>query len=542
MSRQAQVGAFAILALLLLFGVFFIITDFATRHTGYRVGIHFNSAAGLHSGALVYFSGVTVGTVDSIVLLSDNTVDVVLAVNKDVGIPRDSKFLIQAPLTGDPSLLIVPPLPPQRPLGMSGPTPAPAALPVLERRLLPVDEQPQGTNTATLGDLLEQGQGEVRRLDQMLADLQKREPLLLDKLQNTMDNANALTVTANRSVQDLSTQAQQIASQLQDTVTKAGDNVVALTGTLNSTVSQNSGKVNSLLTSLNSTAVSLNQSVDSLKGLATNKELKQNIIDTTRNIAQTTQTIAYLTNDLRQVTGNPQTQNQVRDTVANLDATMQKANSLLGTLGGTSNVYGVDPKATPYPVNYPLPSGAPPLPSRIPGSPPGPVVNEPNTGPTNTPKNIGNKLGGIAKNLFAVQVRVGVLNSQRIVSTNPNPLLSADKGPYTDFNLLLLPKSTTSFMVGANDIGARSTLNFLRFSSFGNNVRIGGGVLYSRLGVIGQYNAQRFGLEGRLYDLRRPTLDTYLNLNVASFSSIFFGYRDLTRPERRATLGLQLQF
>jgi phospholipid/cholesterol/gamma-HCH transport system substrate-binding protein len=542
MSRQAQVGAFAIMALLLLFGVFFIITDFATRHTGYRVGIHFNSAAGLHSGALVYFSGVTVGTVDSIVLLPDNTVDVVLAVNKDVDIPRDSKFLIQAPLTGDPSLLIVPPLPPPRPVGMTGPTPAPAALPVLERKLLPVDQQPEGTNTATLGDLLSQGQGEVKRLDEMLADLQKREPRLLGTLQSAMDNANQLTVTANRSVQTLSTQAQQIASELQGSLDKASNNVVALTGTLNSTVSQNSGKVGSLLTSLNATAVSLNQSVDSLKSLATNREMKQNIIDTTRNIAQTTQTIAYLTNDLRQITGNPQTQNQVRDTVANLDATMQKANSLLGTLGGTSHVYGVDTKATPYPVNYPLPSGAPTLPATIPGASPGPVADEPNAGPTNTPKNIGNKLAGIAKNLFAVQVRVGELSSQRIVSSNPNPLLSADKGPYTDFNLLLLPKSSTSFMVGANDIGAKSTLNFAMLSSFGQSVRIGGGVLYSRLGVIGQYNAQRFGLEGRLYDLRRPTLDAYVNANITSFSSIFFGYRDLTRPERRATVGLQLQF
>src|SRR5271157_5947737 len=125
MSRQAQVGSFAILALLLLFGMFFIITDFATRHTGYRVGIHFNSAAGLRSGALIYFSGVTVGTVDSIVLLPDNTVDVVLAVNRDVDIPRDSKFLIQAPLTGDPSLVIVPPLPATRAVGEASPPPVP---------------------------------------------------------------------------------------------------------------------------------------------------------------------------------------------------------------------------------------------------------------------------------------------------------------------------------------------------------------------------------------------------------------------------------
>ena len=68
MTRQAQVGAFAIVALLLLFGIFYVITDFGTRHTGYRVGVHFRSAAGLTPGALVYFSGVNVGSVDSIVL------------------------------------------------------------------------------------------------------------------------------------------------------------------------------------------------------------------------------------------------------------------------------------------------------------------------------------------------------------------------------------------------------------------------------------------------------------------------------------------
>ncbi|MBV9015387.1 MAG: hypothetical protein JO058_06995, partial [Alphaproteobacteria bacterium] len=62
MTRQAQVGAFAITALLLLFGVFYVITDFATRHTGYRVGVHFRSAAGVTPGAQVYFSGVDIGS------------------------------------------------------------------------------------------------------------------------------------------------------------------------------------------------------------------------------------------------------------------------------------------------------------------------------------------------------------------------------------------------------------------------------------------------------------------------------------------------
>ena len=532
MSKQAQVGVFAILALLMLFGVFFIITDFATRHTGYRVGIHFNSAAGLHSGALVYFSGVTVGTVDSIVLLPDNTVDVVLAVNKDVDIPRDSKFLIQAPLTGDPSLVIVPPIPPQRPVGMTGPTPAPNAVPVLERRVLPVDQQPQGTNTATIADLLEQGQGEVKRLDIMLADIQQREPRMMNQLESAMRNANELTVTANTSVRQLSGQASQIADTLQSGLNKASSNVVALTDTLNSTVSTNSGKVSTLLTSLNNTAVALNQSVDSLRSIATNPGVKQNLIDTTKNIADTTQTIAYLTNDLRQVTGNPQTQAQVRDTVANLDATMQKANSLLGTLGGTSRVYGVD-------------AGATPAPATVPNATPMPGANLPAGSSTNpgTPAGAAKLkagLGKIVKNLYAVQVRFSGLSAQTVVGSNP--LLSRDRGPQTDFNLLLLPKGSTTFMLGANDIGARTTYNFAALSSFGNGIRAGGGVLYSRFGVLGQFNRGPLGLEGRLYDLRRPTLDGYLNFNVNPSATLFFGERDLTRAERRTTFGLQLQF
>ena len=84
-----------------------------------------------------------------------------------------------------------------------------------------------------------------------------------------------------------------------------------------------------------------------LQDFATDPRLKANMMATTQNIADTTQTLAALTKDLRTVTGNPQTQAQMRDTIANLDAVLQKANSLLGELGGTSNVYGVDAGATP---------------------------------------------------------------------------------------------------------------------------------------------------------------------------------------------------
>ncbi|MBV8244419.1 MAG: MCE family protein [Candidatus Eremiobacteraeota bacterium] len=524
MSREARVGIFAILALLVLFGIFFEITDFVTRHRGYRIGVHFDSAAGLRPGAVIYFSGVGVGTVDSIVLLPDNTVDVILAINQDISVPNNSKFLIQAPLTGDPSLLIVPPVPPRRAPGEIGPTPAPTAVPVLAREILPIDEQPRGENAASINDLLQQGQGEVKRLDVMLADLETHEPKLLATLQDTLQNADRLTSTMNSSVSGLAT-----------SLGTVGDNMVALTGSLNSTVQGNTSKIDSLLSSLDATAVALNESVDQLRTLAKNPAVKQNLIDTTKNIAETTATIAGLTADLRQVTGNPATQAQMRDTVANLDATMQKANSLLGSLGGTSNVYGIDTGATPYPSP---PPGASPVPLPFPPAQPSPF---PHSGGVTGGFHQG--LGSYVRNLYALQFRFSGLSKQNVVG--PSPILTGDRGPQTDFNVILLPLSSVSLFAGANDIGTSTTTwNLAAVQRMAPGVHLGLGVLYSQFGVLGSFYEphEKVGLEARLYDPRTPTLDAYLNAKVTPFSKLFLGGRDLTHPDRRFVYGLQLQF
>jgi phospholipid/cholesterol/gamma-HCH transport system substrate-binding protein len=537
MTKQAQVGAFAILALLLLFGVFYVITDFGTRHTGYRIGVHFQSAAGLHGGALVYFSGVTVGTVDSITLLPDNTVDVILAINRDVDIPRDSRFLIQAPLTGDPNLLIVPPVPLPRPSGITGPTPAPPAVATLERRVLPVDQQPQGTNTATVADLLEQGQGEIKRLDTMMADLERREPKLLDTLQQALTNANDLTLTMKSSITTMT-------AQLQSSLGQASANIVSLTGTLNDSAKLNSGRISEILTQFDATSRALNVSMTQLEELATNKELKGNLLATVANIKDTTQNIADLTRDLQSVTGDPQTQAQVKNTIANLDATMQRANSLLGSLGGTSNVYGVDQGATPYPAPTVTPNalGSPaPFPYATPTPPAAGATPYPtHGGPTVQEMKLHNRLNEIAKNLIAIQFRISGLSAQKVCC--PNPLFTADQGPESDLNLILLPRSKTSVLVGANNIGHGTTANVLLLNSLSPNFRIGGGVLYSQVGLMGQYNARVFGVEARLFNPQWPQLDLYGNLNLTKGLQLFIGERALNQPARRFTYGLQTQF
>ena len=77
------------------------------------------------------------------------------------------------------------------------------------------------------------------------------------------------------------------------------------------------------------------------------------------------------------------------------------------------------------------------------------------------------------------------------------------------------------------------------------HLQVGGGVLYSRLGARAVYSpelSRGLGLEGRIYDLRRPTTDLYANLGLGNGLMLFGGERDALRNGRRTTFGLQLQF
>ena len=517
-------GAFAILALLLLFGAFYVITDFGTRHTGYRIGVHYQSAAGLHSGALVYFSGVTVGTVDSITLLQDNSVDVILAINRDINIPKASRFLIQAPLTGDPNVIIVPPLPPAHSSGVAA-----APIPMLERRVLPIEQQPVGTNSATIADLLQQGQTEVVRLDRMMAELENQEPKLLATLQSALTNANELTISMKSSLASLS-------SELQSSLSQASANIVSLTGSLNDSVRLNSGKIDDIVSNFDQTSRTLNASMTSIQSMLTNPSVRSNLIATTKNIADATKNMSDITHDLSNVTGDPQTQAQLKNTVANLDATMQRADSLLGELGGTSSVYGVDAGATPFavPTAPPLDGSSvspPPMSALSTDAPPRPTVGA---------LRLRSRLTSIAANLIQIQLRMSELSRQAVCC--PNSLFSADQGPQTDLNAVILPHAQNKLLVGANNIGYDTTANLALIHQLDKNFTAGGGILYSQLGFLGAYNSGVFGINTNIFNPRRPEIDIYGNLHVLRGLDLFAGERSANHAERRFTYGLQTNF
>jgi ABC-type transporter Mla subunit MlaD len=539
MTRQAIVGLFTILALLGLFAIFFVLTNVGPQGR-YKIAVHFKSAAGLHKGALVYESGVVVGLVDSTVLRPDDfSVDVYLAINNNVDIPRTAKFLIQAPLTGDSSLEIVPPPHEDQPAGHAAPTNAPRAVAILPHEPLLGPQEPQGTNPATIQDLLDQGQGEVRRLDVMLAQLEQREPALLNTMQSALTNANDISITLNSELHHLTRKVDTLTDTMQVALTKGSANINDLTTQLDVTVRRNSGKVDSLLASLDSSAQSLNATATAVQRLAQNPQVSANLVETTRGLAQTATTIASIAGDFHNITGNPQTQAQLRDTMANVDAATQKLNSILARLGGKSSVYGVDRGATPAPVGSPGPGG------RGPGAPAGPNSSANAPADQAEVKSAQSALGGLVRNLVAVQVRISEMDAQTS-TVNNSPLLTPNRGPSTDFNLIVPAHAGTYLFTGANDIGGpASSWNFFGMTTVRPHLLAGGGVLYSRLGarvLLTPRGPVGLGFEGRLYDLRRPTLDTYANLRLGDGLTIFGGERNVLQQSRRTTFGLQYQF
>jgi phospholipid/cholesterol/gamma-HCH transport system substrate-binding protein len=546
MTKQAQVGLFVILGAIAVFVVFYVLSDLGTRTRGYKVGVHFAAASGLHRAAPVSLSGVTIGAVDDIQLEPDYSVDVILAISPGFEIPKNSSFQIAVPFTGEANVVIAPP----------------KGIPVatLPHEILPLDEQPQGTHPASLQDLLDQGQGEAKRFDRILAQLERKTPRVLDEMDTALRNVNELTLSAKTSVAQLSLSANGMMETLNRSAGRAGNNVVDLTQQLDMTVKRNSAQIDSMIAKLNRMTTSFNQSADSLRDIATNPKVKQDLLDTTHAFAVTAKTFADLSNDLRQVTGNPQTQAQLRDTVARFDSTAQKIDSLLGSIGGKSEVYGVDRNATPAPggVTPPPPGFVPTSKPALapPGTPTGPLVPAPRSalppqsGPSPAPQGsaapnliVGLKarLNSFTKDLAELQIRVSQLSPLEPpnVRGNLSPLLTADRGPMTDFNVSLLPRMQTGLLVGINDAGgATSTANFMLLSHK-NGFEYGAGMEYSRLGLIAALNGQKAGVEARIYDLRHPTFDAYGNIVVTPKLQLFGGERDIFHTDRRSVFGFQ---
>ena len=496
MSTKVRVGIFALLALAGILTAFYFIENLSLRSNGYEIGVHFHDVGGLQPGSSVLLSGVQVGEVTEVDLLPDQTVDVVCTIGPGTKVYRDSVFLVAITFTGQTTLNITPPA-------------AHDVAMILPQHPLPEDEQPWGTLPPTLADLVSAGQEQMKRLDKTLAVVNRQLPGLFNKFTDVANDSDRLINNANMALAGVGGQLGTTVGLLDATIQTSGRNLDELTGNVNGLVTENRGRLSALAGNLEQTSANLNKTMQGVAAIAQDPSLHESLVGTAANVEAATEKLKAIATDIQGITGDPQTQSELRGTIQNLSSAAARANDILGryshasaTVGKAGPGSGATPSASPQPGNAgPAPSGA--------------------TGS-----------GG----LFG-----GPIATAQIRETWGN----RGGGPASDVMLELFPAAKTHLSVGANDLGYGSTYNLLLDKRESRDFEVGGGVLYSKLGVAALFRpfGGPVGVDARLYDPKHPTLDLYGDLRLEQRLRLFYGERSIWGPAARTpSFGLQVDY
>ena len=494
MSTAFRVGVFAIAAVVGIFVVWYVLNNYALRRNGYQIAIHFRNVVGLQPGSSVQLAGVDIGVVDDIKLQPDQTASVYCSIQSGYTIYRGSVFTVTQTLTGAQSTLTI--LPP-------GPGELAAAAP-LPKHPLPEAEQPEGTVPLTIADLVSEGQKRLEDLDKTLSIINRELPGIVKNFNDVALHTNGLIVHADRNFTLLGQQlnltvggVNAVVGQLNGLLAVNGRNISAMTTGMQRLMQTSGPKVVSLIDNLQATSVNLNKTMASVQSIAADPSLKANFAATTANLRDSSEKLKAIANEIQGITGDPRVQSQLRSTVENLDATIAKANQILGTF-----VTGEVPP-------QPLPAASSP-----PGASPPPRQAVPNVRP-------GRGLGAL--DLLAAQVR---LNWGKQPS-----------GPSSDVNLTLLPRLPTHLSFGVNDLGEPvPTYNVLLDHRSAPNLTYSFGVLRSQLGLRTVWSPTKpLAVRAELYNSKQPRLDLYGDLRLAERLQFFYGEKSLLGPSSTRT-------
>lgn len=501
MTTAFRVGVFAILTIVGIFVVWAMLSNFSLTRNSYEIGVHFRNVVGLQEGSEVQLAGVSIGLVEKIKLLPDQTAMVICSINGDNTVYRGSIFTVATTLTGQSTLTIFPPG------DLSSAVPLP-------RRVLPEGEQPEGVVPPTIADLVSEGQKRMRDLDKTLAIVNAELPGVVHHFNDVATHTDALVVHADRNFNLLGQQLNTTVASVNQLVTgfdsmlaENGRNVTAMTSTLRVLVVNNGPKFATLIDDLSATADNLNKTMAAVTSVATDPNLKTNLLTATANLKDSSEKLKAMATDIQGITGDPQVQDQLRGAVKNLSSAIAKANDILGTF---STAQGTAAQSQSQGQAQPAGNGGSPAPRSASGF---------HMGSSNG--------GGFA--LAAAHVRM---------TWN-----SASPGPMSDLNLELLPRFPLHLTVGANDLGYHTTYNFLINMQRTPRLQYSFGVLYSNLGAQALYQtAGPFGIDARLYDPKHPQLDLYGDLRLAQRLQLFYGERALMGPANLRTPAFGVQF
>jgi len=494
MTTRARVGIFTLLALAGVFFAYYFVTNFALRHSGYDLGVHFHDVGGLQEGSSVLLSGVQVGEVTSVQLLPDQTVDVICTINPGNHVYRNSVFVVAITITGATTLTIEPPA--VKEVAM-----------LLPEHPLPIDQQPWGTLPPTLTDLVSAGQEQLKNFSKTMTVVNKELPRLAERFNAVANHTDTLILHADSELGSLSGELQTTVAQLNMTIGASGRNITELTGNINGLVRDNRKHFGELVTNLSKTAENLNKTMEGVASIARDPLLHDSLVSTAQNVRDATAKLKAIAGDLEQITGDPKTQSQLKGTISNLESVTAKANAILGRFS-TAEETGSAASPMPGASGEPSASTPPPRPSR----------------------------GGAA--------RRGLFSQPLVQAQVRETWGTRGGGPSSDLNVVVLPGASTHLTFGANDLGYHTTYNLL-VDKGSKDLQVGAGVLYSKLGVAALFRpfGSPIGVDARIYDPKHPTLDLYGDLRLSERLQLFYGQRNIWSAAGNSTaLGIQVKY
>jgi len=314
-TEFVHIGFFAVVLVAVAFAVFYVFVNFAGQDR-YRIGVRFARAAGVSQGSQVFFSGVEVGTVDEIRLLPDGTVDLILGFRNSIDIPKSAKFAIKPTLTGSPTVVITPPVA-QAQLKTLPTRLPPEAL--LQKRILPLAEQPIGSDPIGLEDLLGQSQQLMHRSKAILSEAQGYRGRLSGKLQRAREGANASYAELHSGVADAMSGMQTTLKVVQANVTQA-----------QSALRDGNGpKMAAIASSLRGAATSLNATASAFRLTARQPQVMSNLRESAGQIDITMSNLSALKDRMKDMSADNRTRLQLADAAAQLRAALERLSSLL---------------------------------------------------------------------------------------------------------------------------------------------------------------------------------------------------------------------
>lgn len=347
LNPAARVGMLVVVALILLGLVMAQLGNMGPGE-GVTYYVLFEDVAGLQTRAPVHLAGVRIGYVSELQLSEENRVKAAIQVTRPDVVLFGSEYYtytITGNLLGDKWMEIQP-----------GPVPEGV-------KQLPENEQVLGTSPVTLDDLAREGnevlkqfQESVAALNDLIGDdkFQADIKLTMTNFKEISSNLKGASADARTLVRGLNGRVETLATSLDRVVTHVDETVLAFqgdaraiganlrsaTGTVNDVVARNSGNIDTIVLNLRQMSSSLQRTAAALESLATDEELRDDVMAAVGNIRKTTEEVQAIAGDIRSITSDPKIQEDLRATVANAkeasEAAKRVANKVEGVVGGVT--------------------------------------------------------------------------------------------------------------------------------------------------------------------------------------------------------------